>query len=682
MTPRLPEEEWKSKERPAFSKREVPGGQEVVSPPVGLTASSPPPAATLLIYLSPACVQPSRFLDSARDRLKVQKHSKQQKKKKRNKQLEPHVVGTPQRLKRHIEERNKRGRQEDKKEGRNGARRTTISTICSGNKRNVKINLNSSLEALRHVNENILEGIQSYRPKTQSGALRVQSLCRSTEGSYHVLEGRHERRRAGFGPREAERFGLKGAPLSPLSDCTTELHHGETPGPEFPRLKHQWKTCRLTGGKTHTHTHTEVDVLSVVLTPQRRDACFAVFPWRVNVQRDGARDETSNATLMLTRRGGTTTWPVSIAPSRRLSTSSFALMVTVSPACGQNPSSSHRLRSVLPPLLFLLLLHLQLRVNHLQSDGRGFAVAGDLRRLGGGGARRALRQGFDVQLRLSVNQLLLLRLALGPQLRDGEPEDLEVRLRMVRRNLLEGGVRHQLVGRVGDGGEGGAGRQEEMLGWVAGGGEGVNVSWEDGKRVTTSRPPPRPAASTSSRPAESRLNLRTKPNAQRHAADALTSVAWSRGAAAASWTFHLQTLSGVLCCSRSRSRAASRSAEQHKHVTMGIHPSPLHFRLNRMILIAGVRLTARVKDVVHVKVTGGLRPPGVSLATKGLNIIRFWVTELPQVMDSGLRTKSSDTTQPPETNSSLQLLFLTSSRVSTPTNATDARRFRDTRLGI
>jgi len=35
---------------------------------------------------------------------------------------------------------------------------------------------------------------------------------------------------------------------------------------------------------------------------------------------------------------------------------------------------------------------------------------------------------------------------------------------------------------MGEGGEGGAGRQEEMLGWVAGRGEGMNVSWEDGKR--------------------------------------------------------------------------------------------------------------------------------------------------------------------------------------------------------
>lgn len=51
-------------------------------------------------------------------------------------------------------------------------------------------------------------------------------------------------------------------------------------------------------------------------------------------------------------------------------------------------------------------------------------------------------------------------------------------------------------------------------------------------------------------------------------------------------------------------------------------------------------------------------------------------------MRSGLRTNSSDTMKPPDTNSSLYVWFLTSSSVSTPAKLTEGSFFNDTSAGI
>lgn len=56
-----------------------------------------------------------------------------------------------------------------------------------------------------------------------------------------------------------------------------------------------------------------------------------------------------------------------------------------------------------------------------------------------------------------------------------------------------------------------------------------------------------------------------------------------------------------------------------------------------------------------------------------------WI--LPIVITSGFRMDSSDTIKPPDTNNSLYVWFLTSSRLSTPAKLTQGSFFKVTKPG-
>lgn len=68
--------------------------------------------------------------------------------------------------------------------------------------------------------------------------------------------------------------------------------------------------------------------------------------------------------------------------------------------------------------------------------------------------------------------------------------------------------------------------------------------------------------------------------------------------------------------------------------------------------------------------------------TFGFLGVRGEVSHWPVVSDSGFRTDSSDTTKPPDTNSSLYVWFFTSSRLSTPAKLTHESLFKVTKPGI